>query len=596
MPKRRSRPRKPGARGSGGARTLRAVRAPTAEVARLRGPFLAWLRTHGLPAHIDPVALWDDVVSTVSLATDRAGLTDLTSWSAEQIEALAAAAHGDDAEALAVLPLLLAFLGDTGHWAGPPAELDTALAAAEEATSPVAEVLAELADVRVDPAAEDAALRGLPVVTQAEALLRFLIPRRRVTSTGALRRADIAAAAALVGVDLGDRTPRSMWDVARLPDLWAALRAVGLLAVTPTEATPAPLAHGWLTGDVEQGRQARLLVAGGYLAALVTTRPKAPWLPDPVEFLLPVLAAAAVGRPLPTALAFESTGELLRTAVGPGAGGSADDVARVGSLAAWPLRRLVDQLAADGFLQVSDTVAAAPGLDGVLARFTAALLQAEELALSGAEDLPDPDPDLAGRAYRLRIELADARPPVWREVLVDPGTPLDELHEVIQRLFDWEDAHLHEFTAVGPGRRAARFGPPDDGWLPPGEASADESLVRLSRLVGPGRGQLRYRYDFGDDWDHLVTVVGSEPADAATLPRCTAGAGAAPHEDSGGVWGWADRIEAARDPRHPEHADVREWLDLAEGETLDPTAFDLGAADARLAALRGPRGRHGPGR
>jgi hypothetical protein len=75
-----------------------------------------------------------------------------------------------------------------------------------------------------------------------------------------------------------------------------------------------------------------------------------------------------------------------------------------------------------------------------------------------------------------------------------------------------------------------------------------------------------YRYDFGDSWEHLVTVRESRPANGP-LPRCTGGAGASPEEDSGRVWGWTETVRA--------------------GEVRDPQAFDLKATDRRLAALRG---------
>lgn len=110
--------------------------------------------------------------------------------------------------------------------------------------------------------------------------------------------------------------------------------------------------------------------------------------------------------------------------------------------------------------------------------------------------------------------------------------------------------------------------------------------MQLRQLVGPGKRTLHYRYDFGDSWDHRLTVVGDQPA-GDDVPRCVAGSGAAPAEDSGGVWGWAEKVQAARDPRHPEHDDVREWLDLADGATLDPTAFDVAKTDRRLGVLRG---------
>jgi hypothetical protein len=110
--------------------------------------------------------------------------------------------------------------------------------------------------------------------------------------------------------------------------------------------------------------------------------------------------------------------------------------------------------------------------------------------------------------------------------------------------------------------------------------------VRLGQLIDPRQGELRYVYDFGDGWEHRITVVGREAADEAALPQCVAGSGLAPHEDSGGVWEWIDKVQAVRDPRHPEHHDVREWLGLSDGETLDPGAFDLAEVEARLTELR----------
>jgi hypothetical protein len=103
MPKKRSKPRKPRPSVRGGPHRLRPARPPAAELAGLRGAFLAWLRGYGLPVHIDPAALWDDAVTTVNLAAARTGLIDLHAWTAEQVDTLAA--DGDEADALAVLPL-----------------------------------------------------------------------------------------------------------------------------------------------------------------------------------------------------------------------------------------------------------------------------------------------------------------------------------------------------------------------------------------------------------------------------------------------------------------------------------------------------------
>lgn len=565
-----------------GRRLLRTVRPPGTELAGLRGGFLAWLAGKGVPPEVDESALWDDVVTTVDLAATRAGLTDLRSWTIDQVTTLTAGASGDEDAALAALPLLLAFLGETGRWHGTPEDFEAVLAVADRATSPMAAAIGELGSVTVDPAAERAALEDLPLVARAETLLRFLSPRRPVTGTGGLKRADTVAAAERLGLVLATDRPRSMWDVLALATLWESLVDAELLVVTQVEATPSLLAHRWLSGDADAGHEARLRLVGAYLTAVLTAPSPAPWLPPPLAALLPVLGAAALDRPVPADL---STLPL-------GAGGTLadvdDELAAFASLAVLPAQRSVDRLADAGIVQLSDAVTVAPGLRGLVARLVAGLLA--HAGAGGDDGPPPPDPALQGQAYRLRIELEGARPPVWREVLIDPNLPLDELHDVIQQVFGWEDYHLHEFTELGSRSRGRRFAPPaEDAWDLPGHETTDEATVRLASLIGPRRGALRYRYDFGDSWDHRITVVGSEPAAPAALPTCVAGAGLAPVEDSGGVWGWADKLEIARDPRHPEHQHVREWLDLADGEQPDPAAFDRATVEERLRPLRPQR-------
>jgi hypothetical protein len=60
-------------------------------------------------------------------------------------------------------------------------------------------------------------------------------------------------------------------------------------------------------------------------------------------------------------------------------------------------------------------------------------------------------PDAEPRVYQLKISLRDARPPIWRRVLVDSSEPLGILHYTIQAAMGWEDDHLHHFTVNGGG-------------------------------------------------------------------------------------------------------------------------------------------------
>lgn len=175
------------------------------------------------------------------------------------------------------------------------------------------------------------------------------------------------------------------------------------------------------------------------------------------------------------------------------------------------------------------------------------------------------------RIFQLKIQLADIRPPVWRRVLVPGEIGLGELHEVIQAAFGWTNTHLHEFEIGG-----GRYGTPDPDWG--NDEVHNESRAKLFRLVGEG-DRLNYTYDFGDDWEHRITVEKIvPPQDGTHYPACTAGRRACPPEDVGGPWGYAEFLEALGDRDHEEHESWTEWI----GGSFDPDEFDLAAADAAL--------------
>ena len=154
---------------------------------------------------------------------------------------------------------------------------------------------------------------------------------------------------------------------------------------------------------------------------------------------------------------------------------------------------------------------------------------------------------------QLRIELRGTKPKIWRRVLVPQTITLRKLHSVIQAVFGWSGGHLHEFI-VGDGER---FGSPDPMYDDAEAVSSDN--VRLSTVLRSST--LSYVYDFGDYWDHRITVDKTLAGDPLLgLPFCIGGAGATPPEDCGGVSGYEDFVSAMADPDHPEHAHLAQWI------------------------------------
>ena len=218
------------------------------------------------------------------------------------------------------------------------------------------------------------------------------------------------------------------------------------------------------------------------------------------------------------------------------------------------------------------------------------LLQALASALhSGGSSLgfpPTPKPEVrpapaTTRGLRLRIDLEDTHPPVWRRIELAGDMTLDRFHRVIQAAMGWTDTHLHKF-AQGDPYRGAEFtvdGDPDAD--PDG---VPETAVRLDQVLAEPGDRLTYEYDFGDGWTHRIRL--EEALDVAPeRPRCVGGKRACPPEDSGGVGGYADIAEWVRGGRDPERAP--EPLTAAEWATWlpagwDPDAFDVAEAEAAI--------------
>ena len=187
----------------------------------------------------------------------------------------------------------------------------------------------------------------------------------------------------------------------------------------------------------------------------------------------------------------------------------------------------------------------------------------------------------------VRIELEGSDPVIWREVEMPTSVTLRTLHDIIQATIGWFDYHLWEFTIA-----KRRYGlPMDEDWGT--EPRIDAGKVRLRDVLGPRKTTIHYLYDFGDCWDHRLTVTRIRPGDPAlSYPRYMAGERNGPPEDCGGVPGFYQMLAAAADPKHPDHAEIKEWLDGYDANEIDdlPIKYALSrianrrnAARARLA-------------
>ena len=181
----------------------------------------------------------------------------------------------------------------------------------------------------------------------------------------------------------------------------------------------------------------------------------------------------------------------------------------------------------------------------------------------------------AREAYQLRISIDGIEPSVWRRVLVDGRTTLQQLHRIIQLLFNWEDQHRYEFT-IG----ARQFEAPDP------EADYESSAEYcLSDVVEEGGTRFTYLYDPGDDWAHTIAVERvTSGADVEFLPVLLGGERNGPPEDSGGSERYQTLQWLSTRPLSDLDAEERELVEWL-GPDFHPDEFSLSQARHALLLL-----------
>ena len=179
--------------------------------------------------------------------------------------------------------------------------------------------------------------------------------------------------------------------------------------------------------------------------------------------------------------------------------------------------------------------------------------------------------------FQIKVTLQHTKPPIWRRILVAPEISLDRLHRVLQIVMGWDDEHLYEFDTPG-----GRF---SDSRVIDSAFDMDEpensKKATLKSVLHMPKSHIRYEYDFGDGWDHQILLEKVVELDDPVLAVCLGGARACPPEDCGGPWGYANLLEVLKDPKHPEHESMAEWI----GSGFNSDAFDIEAINRRLARL-----------
>ena len=175
--------------------------------------------------------------------------------------------------------------------------------------------------------------------------------------------------------------------------------------------------------------------------------------------------------------------------------------------------------------------------------------------------------------FQFKIQISGiSKPTVWRRIQVNAETSFHDFHEIIQDAFGWTTTHLYFFSEKG--YQSAFQIQEIDHFDYDGDGSDNAKEVFLNEIFKKEKQTYRYIYDFGDDWNHKITLEKIMDGEIE-FPNSLAGKGKCPPEDCGGVWGFEALKEILNNPEHPEYEENRDWLGLEEDETWDFDEFDL---------------------
>lgn len=109
------------------------------------------------------------------------------------------------------------------------------------------------------------------------------------------------------------------------------------------------------------------------------------------------------------------------------------------------------------------------------------------------------------KAYQLKIQIKNSHPPIWRRLIVPAGLSFSQLAVILNEAMGWCGCHLFCFEfyhlRIQVEDNVDEYD--DFGWSDYEREEASETLIDTYLDT---EEWFTYIYDFGDNWQHRVTV------------------------------------------------------------------------------------------
>jgi hypothetical protein len=109
------------------------------------------------------------------------------------------------------------------------------------------------------------------------------------------------------------------------------------------------------------------------------------------------------------------------------------------------------------------------------------------------------------------------------------------------------------------------------------EGEISMKLETDEKLLDYLPAEILYTYDFGDSWEHEISLEKVIDNYEWNYPVCLEGEGNTPPEDVGGEPGFQNFLSILEDPNHPDHEFMKDW-----GKRQGYQKFDIEMINRRL--------------
>lgn len=206
------------------------------------------------------------------------------------------------------------------------------------------------------------------------------------------------------------------------------------------------------------------------------------------------------------------------------------------------------------------------------------------------------------KSYIINIELIDSDPLIWRKVILPAGATFNRLNDVIQNITNFQSGyphepyHLFEFDLgdlIVTNNEEAYL---DHQHYKSNKKFYEERLkmmpkeflkfeiphqerikievrkpvsVKIDKYLEEFK-EIRYDYDFGDDWQFLIKLENIVDDYHFGFPTLLDGAETAPPEDVGGIYGYYEFLKIYNDTNHAKHKNIKSWADSLYFDEYNP--------------------------